>query len=221
MSQKISSCLKTPLPQTNLKNIPDSSIETIKSFLEEKLPESERKDIEDGLNWNLYLDKNKTSKKPKSVRKKLLKCKERKKIFGKLPKDGWKYEKLLEMNSMWKQYVLNTLNGTDKIKRCNEGDFNQFCMNLNKIELIGAEIKVVRSKNPGYIGIEGIVVMETKFTLNIVCKLTFKLKSVLKESCVFEICLDSFRFSFFGKHFLTRPGDRSVKKIKYFSLSDL
>ncbi|GJQ78154.1 hypothetical protein Trydic_g2486 [Trypoxylus dichotomus] len=91
---------------------------------------------------------------------------------------------------------------------------------LNKSELIGAEISVVRSKVPSYVGVKGIIVFETKFTFQIVTPES-KFKVITKDSSVFEIYLRNMKFTIYGKSMLTRPSDKSIKKIKSYIFPDL
>lgn len=57
---------------------------------------------------------------------------------------------------------------------------------MESCEFIGAKIRVVRSKNPLLVGIEGYIIEETKNTLKI---LTIKseIKQVIKNKHIFQI----------------------------------
>lgn len=147
------------------------AIKHVKELLDEILPETDKSQIETEENWRFPLEKIKESKKckPKSTKKKFLTRNEKKKLgLLKLPKDGWDYSKILPMNKMWKQYMHENLELVNRAPDHIEADYNSFCAVLNKSELIGAEISIIRSKIPSYVGVKGIIIFETKFTFQIV-----------------------------------------------------
>jgi ribonuclease P protein subunit POP4 len=82
-----------------------------------------------------------------------------------------------------------------------------------RCEFIGTEAAVAKSKHPGYIGIRGKVVDETKNTFTILHE--GKRKVIIKETAVF-------RFNFFdgtiveidGKLLVGRPEERLKKRIR-------
>ena len=58
------------------------------------------------------------------------------------------------------------------------------CSRIAKADYSGAKVKVVKSKNPTQVGIEGIIVRETTRTF-IVIQPDNEVKTLLKESSVF------------------------------------
>lgn len=77
--------------------------------------------------------------------------------------------------------------------------------NLTKHELIGLTCTVVESTDPGLIGVEGLVVGETRNMLHI--ETVSKVKKVPKENCVFVFKIDG-RAKVSGEKLLARPEDR-------------
>lgn len=45
--------------------------------------------------------------------------------------------------------------------------------------------------------------------------------AIPKEDSVFQMMMDDFEFTMFGKQLTVRPAERSVKKIKNFMILDL
>jgi ribonuclease P protein subunit POP4 len=80
-------------------------------------------------------------------------------------------------------------------------------------EFIGTEVKVVKSKNPNYIGISGKVTDETKNTFTIFHER--KRKKIVKEVAVFHFRLpDRTVVEIDGKLLVGRPEDRLKKHIR-------
>jgi len=82
-----------------------------------------------------------------------------------------------------------------------------------RYEFIGTEAKVAKSRHPGYVGISGKIIDETRKTFTILHE--GKRKIVVKDSAFFR-----FRFSdgtiveIDGKILLGRPEDRLKKRIR-------
>jgi ribonuclease P protein subunit POP4 len=82
-----------------------------------------------------------------------------------------------------------------------------------RYEFIGTAAQVAHSNHPGYLGLSGRVIGETKntFTLNS----ENKIKSVIKESAVFNFTFnDDTTVEIDGKLLIGRPEDRLKKSIK-------
>jgi ribonuclease P protein subunit POP4 len=85
--------------------------------------------------------------------------------------------------------------------------------NIIRYEFIGTEASVVRSKHPGYVGIRGKVMDETKNTFTLLHE--GKRKTIIKDNVVFH-----FKFSdgtvveIDGKLLVGRPEDRLKKRIR-------
>jgi ribonuclease P protein subunit POP4 len=78
-------------------------------------------------------------------------------------------------------------------------------------ELIGLEIKVVRSSNPHAVGIAGKVVDETRNTVTILHK--GKRKAIIKDTSVFDFVMpDGTVVEIDGRVIVGRPEDRIKKR---------
>ena len=80
-------------------------------------------------------------------------------------------------------------------------------------ELIGLNVEIVYSKNPGIKGIKGSIIDETKNTFLI--ETENGRKKVLKEQCAFEFEFPGKKVRVEGKLLLHRPEDRlKIRKRK-------
>jgi len=80
-----------------------------------------------------------------------------------------------------------------------------------RLEFIGLEVEVIGSNHPGYLGVSGRVVDETKNTLTIRAK--GKEVMVPKQANAFQFTYGSERFEVQGTEIQHRPEDR-IKKIR-------
>lgn len=96
--------------------------------------------------------KKKTSKRLTSKKRKELKLFE-------LSEECEKYDLYLPLHNLWKGYIENLTQG--------QGDISSM---LIKADYHGAYIKVIQSKSPDLIGIEGIVLQETMRTFKLITK---------------------------------------------------
>jgi len=81
--------------------------------------------------------------------------------------------------------------------------------NITKHELIGLEIKVVKSTNESLVGKQGTIIDETKNTITI--KENNKETKLLKTAIVFETEINGKTVQVDGKEIAKRPEDR-IKK---------
>lgn len=80
-------------------------------------------------------------------------------------------------------------------------------------ELIGLKAKVVKSSNPSYVGISGVVVDETRNTL--VIRQDNRDRVVVKDQAVFQFTLsDGTVMEVEGSVILGRPEDRVKKQVR-------
>ena len=80
-------------------------------------------------------------------------------------------------------------------------------------ELVGLNAKVVRSSHPGYVGIAGKVLDETRNTILILHK--NKKKIVIKNTAVFNFTMpDGTIVEIEGKAIIGRPEARIKKRVK-------
>ncbi|XP_060533141.1 uncharacterized protein LOC132706075 [Cylas formicarius] len=217
--------LNAPLPSEILKGSnlsTEASRKYIQNMLQQHLPSTDIKYLRNDLQWQFILEQHSLRKKSARRPKKTFLTRQQRKEANllKLPREGWSYKSLGIIRNMWKDYMRQNLDFIKKAPSPVDPDWNSFSLVVAKSELIGAEIKVIRSKVPSLIGMSGTVVLETKLSFQIVTPQS-KLKTILKEMSVFEVILDNLRFVFFGKHLATRPNERSVKKIKLQMIPDL
>lgn len=80
-------------------------------------------------------------------------------------------------------------------------------------EIIGADIKIIESKNQAHKGVEGKLIDETKntLTLKIKGKTGDKHITIAKEQCTFEITTKKSRFTAKGSELIGRPEERMKK----------
>ena len=77
---------------------------------------------------------------------------------------------------------------------------------LAKSELIGLNVKVIRSDNPSNEGINGRIIDETKSM--IIIETEKKQKKLIKDQCVFEFMLNNEKITIQGKSISKRPEER-------------
>jgi len=82
-----------------------------------------------------------------------------------------------------------------------------------RYEFIGTEAKVTKSRHPGYVGIYGRIIDETRNTFTILHK--GKRKIVLKDAAVFHFRLSEGTIvEVNGKLLVGKPEDRIKKRIR-------
>ncbi len=84
--------------------------------------------------------------------------------------------------------------------------------NLIRHELIGLDAKVVDSTNKSNVGIEGIIVDETKEMLAI--KTKGKIKKIAKKNSTFMFKVDGKKVKVDGKRIVAKPENRIKLKVK-------
>jgi len=199
---------------------------TLKEFLAETLPQSERKEIDDEFKKTLSLTKGQKAKKVKPVKKRrpgqYLTAKERRSLgLNRLPKRGLNFEDFHPMHDLWLDYMRKVVGNSAKRPQVKEtspstvhtlGD-EQLQMRVSRADLHGAFVKVVKAPNPKLIGMEGYIVMETRNTFQLVTKRS-KRKIVPKSGTYFTFCVDEILFTVDGSTMCMKPSERAVKKWK-------
>lgn len=91
-----------------------------------------------------------------------------------LPRKTMKYDDYRELNQLWNKYMQEQLgDDLDQLKKgfeCTSPHFDGSSGLIHKSDFHGAKIKVIQSKCASLIGHNGIVIMETKETFNILSK---------------------------------------------------
>ncbi|XP_037930542.1 ribonuclease P protein subunit p29-like [Teleopsis dalmanni] len=132
-----------------------------------------------------------------------------------LPTRQLKYKEFLPLHQLWKGYAQEHLglNEGDTIPQLHEPTYDAFSKLLVKMDLHGANIRVIESKSSTLLGLAGIIVLETKNVLKVLGE-DDHLRTIPKSECNFGMRLGNIEFTIFGKHLTIRPAERSVKKIK-------
>lgn len=115
------------------------------------------------------------------------------------------YSELLFMNDIWSEYINNLINKNDSELA--------IASKMLKADLHGALIKVVKSTNANNLGIEGLVIYESKRTINILNSKN-KVKTILKNGNVFEIKLNDVVVQILGDNFIYKSSERTKIKFK-------
>lgn len=134
-----------------------------------------------------------------------------------LPTRQMKYAEALPLHRLWKGYMKEHLGlkEGDTVPEVYESAYDAFSKLLVKTDLHGAKMEVLQSKCPTLIGLNGIVVLDTKNVLKLLGK-DDRLRTIPKSECVFSMKFGNIKFTIFGKHLCIRPAERSVKKIKNY-----
>jgi len=195
----------------------------LKAFLQSKLPHGDRKEVDGEFKKVLVLAAQKSKqKKQKPVRKskQYLTAKERRSLgLYRLPKKGLKYSSFLPLNSLWNGYMKELLD----IDALEKGGWSpnlneetrqlQLQMRVCRADFHGAALKVVGADCSSHIGLQGIVVMETKNTIQIISK-DNKLRILPKLGSSFSFKVNDYLFTVPGVSIDSKPGERATKKLK-------
>ncbi|THW16612.1 RNase P/MRP, p29 subunit [Aureobasidium pullulans] len=178
------------------------------------------------------LEKAKANRKSKKPRPLTAKQKRELGIYD-IPKEQQKYDIYVPIWKLWCAYMREIL-GMEKSRYVNAAGVGPL---LASADYHGAMVDVVRCRCVGRVGIRGIVVKDTKFTLEIITGKN-ELKTVPKEYTVFRFEVpfveedndgDSqmtepqkpFIFELHGSQFQNRAADRAARKFKQHIDPDL
>lgn len=164
------------------------------------------------------------AKSTKRLRPKPLSSRERRKLgLDDIPRGGLKYETYESLNNLWMGYMREVL----------ASDIHTggpaAAAKLASAEFHGARVKVVRSRCPGRVGIQGIVLRDRKFVFEIITRRR-GVKIVPKEGTTFRVAVTTnggaaaakeFAFEVLGNQLMLRSADRANKKFKAHFLKDL
>ncbi|THX54526.1 RNase P/MRP, p29 subunit [Aureobasidium pullulans] len=178
------------------------------------------------------LEKAKANRKSKKPRPLTAKQKRELGVYD-IPKEQQKYDIYVPIWKLWCAYMREIL-GMEKSRYVNAAGVGPL---LASADYHGAMVDVVRCRCVGRVGIRGIVVKDTKFTLEIITPKN-ELKTVPKEYTVFRFEVpfveedndgDSqmtepqkpFIFELYGSQFQNRAADRAARKFKQHIDPDL
>ncbi|KAF7554902.1 hypothetical protein G7046_g6686 [Stylonectria norvegica] len=160
-------------------------------------------------------------KKPKP-----LSSRERRKLgLYDIPKEGQKYDIYEPLNRLWLGYIREILGNDVYLGGAGAA------AKLASAEFHGAAVEVVRSRCPGRVGIQGIVVRDRKFVVEVVTEKR-GLKMVPKEGTTFRVKVPAedtaateekktFVFDVLGDQMMLRAADRANRKFKSHFLPNL
>ena len=224
MSKKVIDPYK-PLPD-NVISSSEASVNSdvnIRKLFEEKLPVNDKHEVQSEFKKTVVLSyqKPKTNK-PKRPRKskKALTSKEKRSLgLHRLPKKGLKYESFSSLNSLWQSYMtelldLESLEAGGWSPNLNEETRQlQLQMRVCRADLTGAEVTVASAACPGHTGVTGLVVMETKNTVQIISQ-DNKLRLIPKCGSSFSFQHRGYKFTIPGSSIDSKPAERITKKLK-------
>jgi RNase P/RNase MRP subunit p29 len=121
------------------------------------------------------------------------------------------YNSLLSMNELWNQYI-TTLFGNFGKSPNHDTIYNKFI----KADLHGSIVTVIDAKNKNLIGKKGILLLETRRTINIISQEENVVKTILKKGAVFRIDLPNGNLSvdIIGDNFVYKAVERTKIKFK-------
>lgn len=150
--------------------------------------------------------------------------------LNEIPKDQQRYEIYVPLHNLWLGYmreILGLSSNTDRKVFVTPGSAGQM---LASADMHGAKLRVVRSRCVSRVGLEGIVVRDTRFTFEVVTRGN-TVKSCPKEHTVFGFEIPLVRegedegrplqFEIFGEQFQTRAPDRANRKFRLHYQPDL
>lgn len=183
--------------------------------------------IQDISTFTELKNEHKKVRKPQKLRKqkKRLSRKEFKDLgLYSLPRKTLKYADYIPLSELWSSYMDQQL-GDDLKTLQQKFDpthplFDQTSAVIHKSDFHGAKVKVSSSKCSSLIGHKGIILIDTKETVSIICKDNV-LRVIPKRDSIFELKWKAVRFAVYGKHLCYRSADRSTKKVKNVALIEL
>jgi len=197
--------------------------ENIEQFLEFHLPKSDKREVKGELKKILVLAAQKSKsgvRKPPRKSNKGLSGKERRDLgLYRLPKKGLTYDLFLPLHSLWQGYMKELIDFATLESGGWEPSLNedprqlQLQTRLCRADLHGASVRVAGATCATHVGVEGLVVMETKNTLQIISK-DNRVRFIPKLGSSFSFLLGTFVVTLPGSSIDSRPGERATKKLK-------
>lgn len=204
----------------------------LKGTIDSKIKEEIDKKVSDKY---MTLHKSKSKKeahKPKKSKSKLMTSRKRKELkLFEPPKECEKYELYLPLHTLWKEYISDLIESQSNIESL-----------MLRADYHGALIKVIQSKAPQMVGIEGIIIQETKNTFKVITQqdkykgivglffsyficynsfLTIILKVIPKANNIFSFVIGENLVIIYGNNIRCKATERSVKKFKKKESIDL
>ncbi|XP_015182552.1 PREDICTED: ribonuclease P protein subunit p29 [Polistes dominula] len=212
-------CLPLSVNLTKSFTTDETNEKYILNFLQNILPSADRKNIADELRKNYIFSKIKSkTKRNIKLKKKYLTSRKRLSLgLGKITnRNGLKYTDLLPLHELWLKYIQSALGDNfsfDTSYKPIDNNWETINNQLIKADFHGAKIAVVKSKCPSLVGINGIIVQDTKNTFRVCCTDDI-IRTLPKESIVINVYLHKLTLQIYGKQLTVRPIERTVKKFK-------
>ena len=194
-----------------------------KDFFAARLPPGDKKEVDGEFKKGLVLatQKNKKKKsKPIRKSKQYLTAKERRALgLYRLPKKGLEYTSFLPLHSLWKGYMEELLDVSNLEKGGWVPNLNeeprqlQLQMRICRADFHGAIFRVINASCSTHIGVEGIVIMETKNTIQIISKDNV-MRILPKSGSTFCFKVGEYCYTVPGVSIDSKPGERATKKLK-------
>ncbi|XP_065827532.1 ribonuclease P protein subunit p29-like [Oscarella lobularis] len=134
--------------------------------------------------------------------------KKRRKTNDAFLRECTRYDDFVPLHKLWLQYMKDLL----EIRSDSKGG-GQMLSKLAKADFHGCKMTVSKSKCPHYVGLTGIIIMETQNTFKVITKEN-TIKVVPKSGSVFAFCIDTFLFNLHGSQLCYRAAERSARKFK-------
>eukprot|EP00475_Leptophrys_vorax_P038255 TRINITY_DN6714_c0_g1_i1.p1 TRINITY_DN6714_c0_g1~~TRINITY_DN6714_c0_g1_i1.p1 ORF type:complete len:238 (+),score=63.64 TRINITY_DN6714_c0_g1_i1:36-716(+) len=142
--------------------------------------------------------------------------KQRRKLMNTDP-SSIKFKDMLQLHALWEEYIHKVIWGVGSLETQKKNASNELiCSSLLRADMHGCLVSIEQCKTPEWVGIAGIVFLETLNTLQIVTKEDRVLK-VLKANCVFGFQVGGYHVTLLGCQVKCRPGERSGKLFKNIS----
>lgn len=126
------------------------------------------------------------------------------------------FSSYVHLHELWKKYMEELM----QFSSSKNISVNNLAQKILKADLHGCIITVRKSKCPGYVGISGIIIQETR-NMFVLITPEDKVKRIPKAQSIFTTVLQDYAFTIYGNQFLVKPGDRAAKKFKLKPTTDL
>lgn len=151
-------------------------------------------------------------------KKRMTSAEKRKLGLLRLKKGNKTFQMFIPIHKMWKEYAEQTLFTERSLSSMSENRLSArsvgtFQDKLKKLEFFGSILKVTKSRCSEYIGLEGIVIQETKNTFSIIT-IDNKVKLIPKLHSEFSLVIKGLGFSILGNHLHQRPVDKAKQNFK-------
>lgn len=197
--------------------------DSFKTLLENRLPPGDKKEINGEFRKTLVLSYQKpklTKSKPVRKTKRPLTAREKRDLgLYRLPRKGLKYSSFESLHQLWLGYMTELLDlatleaGGWSPNLCEETRQLQLQMRVCRADLTGALVTLASAACPSMVGVSGLVVMETKNTLQIIMK-DNKLRLIPKSGSSFSFQVGGYNFTLPGSSIASKPAERITKKLK-------